>query len=146
MWRWQSHYFKGLVFVFSPLSGKEPFHFLCVVFSDYMYGNWIQHCAQYKSKTWVIFENHPFLNMIFPTPHTPLSFPSLLLIHLLSSSHASCGPAAAVCVATNTDKAGETHHDRQITMLQHHTNWPGAYRESLVFSSLVFWDVRAEGG
>lgn len=31
-------------------------------------------------------------------------------------------------------------------MLQHHTNWPGAYRKSLVFSSLVFWDVRAQGG
>lgn len=31
-------------------------------------------------------------------------------------------------------------------MLQPHTNWPGAYRESLLFSSLVFWDVKAEGG
>lgn len=33
-------------------------------------------------------------------------------------------------------------------MLQHHTNWPGAYRESVVFSILVFLDVRAseEGG
>lgn len=92
-----------------------------------------------------------FLNRtILPTPHTP-SLPPLLLIHLCSGSHAACGPlaaaaAAAVCVSTYIEKAGETHHDRQITMLQHHTNWPGAYRESLVFSSLVFWDVRAEGG
>lgn len=31
-------------------------------------------------------------------------------------------------------------------MLKHHTNWPAAYRESLVFSSLVFRDVKAEGG
>lgn len=31
-------------------------------------------------------------------------------------------------------------------MLQHYTNWPGAYRESLVFGSPVFWDVRAEVG
>ncbi|CAG5873578.1 unnamed protein product [Menidia menidia] len=56
------------------------------------------------------------------------------------------GPAAAVCVATNREQAGETHHDKQITMLQHHSNWPGAYRESLLFSRLVFWDVRAEEG
>lgn len=27
-------------------------------------------------------------------------------------------------------------------MLQPHTNWPGAYRESLLFGSLVFWDVK----
>lgn len=31
-------------------------------------------------------------------------------------------------------------------MLQHHTNWPGAYKESLVFGSPVFWDVSAEVG
>ena len=29
-------------------------------------------------------------------------------------------------------------------MLRHHTNWPRAYRESVLLSSVVFWDVRAE--
>lgn len=44
----------------------------------------------------------------------------------------------------NRKQAGESYHDRQITMLQHYTNWPQAYRESVLFSSVVFWDVRAK--
>lgn len=103
-----------------------------------------------SQKTSVFFKSHPILNwMIFFFPHSShtLLFPPLLLIHLLSGAHAACGPAAAaaVCVATNREQAGETRHDRLITMLQHHTNWPGAYRESVVFSGWVFLDMRAGG-
>lgn len=75
----------------------------------------------------------------------PFLPPSRLFIRLFPGSQlVACGPAAAVCVATNRERGGETHHDRQITMLQHHSNWPGAHRESLLLSRLVFREVRAE--
>lgn len=83
--------------------------------------------AVHKSKTFSEFlESYFYLNrMMVPSPYPPSPPRLLLFIHLISGSLFACGPvaaAAAVCVATNREQAGETHHDRQITMLQHHSN------------------------